>query len=63
MAAMNGEQVAAEIKRIRPTVPILLWSAYIDLPESAFTQVDAYLLKCEPVETLWLLSRNCCSEQ
>ncbi len=45
MPGMNGDQVAAEMKRLKPTVKILLLSAYVDLPEEALKCVDKRSVK------------------
>jgi CheY-like chemotaxis protein len=45
MPGMNGDEVAAEMKRIKPWVKILLLSAYVDLPEEALKYVDKRAVK------------------
>ncbi|HEV2463979.1 MAG TPA: response regulator [Acidobacteriaceae bacterium] len=45
MPEMNGAAVAAEIRRLRPSVPILLLSAYINLPSEVTCLVDSTVLK------------------
>ncbi len=45
MPGMNGDQVAAEMKRIKPAVKILLLSAYVDLPEEALQCIDKRAVK------------------
>ena len=40
MPEMNGELVAAEMRRTRPRVPILMLSGWVSVPESAFQLVD-----------------------
>jgi len=52
MPEMNGQQVAVEMKRRRPYVPIIMASAYMDLPESALASVDSFLTKGEGPERL-----------
>ncbi len=53
MPDMNGGEVAAEMKRRKPKVPILMLSAYVDLPDDALQHVDARALKGEsPMELL-----------
>ncbi len=47
MPEMNGGEVAAEMKKRNPDVPILMLSAYVDLPEEALQFVDARALKGE----------------
>ena len=45
MPGMNGDQVAAEMKRLKPSVKILLLSAYVDFPEEALKWVDKRAVK------------------
>jgi CheY-like chemotaxis protein len=45
MPEMNGGEVAAELKRLRPEVKILLLSAYLDLPDDVSKYVDARAVK------------------
>jgi len=45
MPGMNGGQVAAEMKRLKPEVKILLLSAYVDLPDEALKCVDKRAVK------------------
>ncbi|MGA3210592.1 MAG: response regulator [Terriglobales bacterium] len=45
MPEMDGGQVAAELKRLKPEVKILMLSAYVDLPEEALRWVDARAVK------------------
>jgi CheY-like chemotaxis protein len=52
MPGMNGGEVATEMRRTRADVPILLLSAYINLPMDVVESVDFTLLKGDPPETL-----------
>jgi len=45
MPGMNGEQVAAAMRQLKPTVPILLLSGCLSLPDDVFKLVDAFLPK------------------
>jgi CheY-like chemotaxis protein len=45
MPGMNGGEVAAQMRRTRAEVPILLLSAYIDLPTEVVQSVDFTLMK------------------
>ena len=47
MPEMNGGEVAAEMKRLKPEVKILLLSAYVTLPEDALKWVDCRVVKGE----------------
>jgi CheY-like chemotaxis protein len=47
MPGMNGDVVAARMKRSRPQIPILLLSAYGPLPEKKLESVDAFLTKSQ----------------
>jgi CheY-like chemotaxis protein len=52
MPEMNGGQVAAAMRRVKPEVPILLHSACVDLPKETIEIVDSTLSKGEGPETL-----------
>ncbi len=53
MPGMDGGQVAVAMRRQRPEVPILLLSAYVNLPQEVTTSVDFTVLKGEgPTELL-----------
>ena len=54
MPEMNGELVAAEMKRTNPRIPILMLSGWVSLPESALLLVDEFVAKGDPVEFLLL---------
>ncbi|MGA2991444.1 MAG: response regulator [Candidatus Korobacteraceae bacterium] len=45
MPGMNGGEVAAAMKRLKPEVKILLYSAYVDLPEDAVKWADRCAVK------------------
>ena len=47
MPGMNGDAVAQQMRRIKPDVPILLLSAYVDLPCETLGLVDKYITKGE----------------
>lgn len=47
MPGMNGDVVAEKMKRLKPSVPILMLSAYVDLPRETLALVDMYLTKGE----------------
>lgn len=52
MPGMNGGEVAVELRRLRPEVPILLLSAYINLPAEVVAMVDCTILKGDGPEVL-----------
>jgi DNA-binding response OmpR family regulator len=58
MPGMNGELVAAEMRRSKPRVPILMLSGWVSPPESAFQLVDGYIAKGDPVECMLLAVRQ-----
>ena len=49
---MDSEAIAFHIKQRFPQKPIILLSAYSDLPERILWLVDEYLMRGEPVERL-----------
>jgi CheY-like chemotaxis protein len=56
MPEMNGDRVAAELRRLKPNVKILLLSAYPDLPQEVLALVDGRAVKgTSPVEFLGAL--------
>jgi DNA-binding response OmpR family regulator len=52
MPGMDGSQVAAEMRKRRAEVPILLLTAHINLPPEVVTMVDYTLLKGEGPQEL-----------
>lgn len=52
MPTMSGADVAKELRRIRPNVPILLLSAYVNLPSDVAGVVDGTILKGDGPEVL-----------
>jgi CheY-like chemotaxis protein len=52
MPGMNGAVVAAEIRRRRPSIPLVLLTAYLDLPEEIVSHFDVYVTKGENPEVL-----------
>lgn len=52
MPSMNGVQVATQMRRLRPEVPILLLSAYINLPPEVVNLVDMTILKGDGPDVL-----------
>jgi CheY-like chemotaxis protein len=52
MPDQNGGEVAAEMRRRRPGVPIVYLSAYISLPPEALSVADAFLTKGDPPDVL-----------
>jgi CheY-like chemotaxis protein len=52
MPDMNSGEVALEIKRLRPDVPIILFSGSSNIPSSALMYVDAFVAKGEGLRPL-----------
>ena len=52
MPDQNGGEVAAEMRRRRPGVPIVYLSAYFSLPPEALQVADAFLTKGDPPDVL-----------
>ncbi len=48
MPGMNGDVVAAKMKRVKPDVPIMLLSACGPLPKNKLEAVDTFLSKSKP---------------
>jgi CheY-like chemotaxis protein len=49
---MDAEAVAHHIKQRFPDQPIILLSAYAEMPEALLWLVDEYVMRSEPVERL-----------
>ena len=45
MPEMNGQEVAMEMRRLRPQAPIIMLSGAVDVPEQALKCVDAFIAK------------------
>lgn len=52
MPGMRGDIVAAKMKSINSSVPIMLLSAYGPLPKKKLKSVDTFLSKSQPPEIL-----------
>jgi len=52
MPGMNGGDVAAEVRRRKPNLPIIFLSAYFSLPPAALEMANAFITKGDPPEVL-----------
>jgi len=52
MPDLNGAEVASEMRRLRPGVPIVFLSAYFSLPPEALDLADAFITKGDPPDVL-----------
>lgn len=52
MPGMHGGEIAAQMRAEKPFVPILLLSAYVDLPTEVTRVVDIYMTKGEGAPAL-----------
>ncbi|MGA2897060.1 MAG: response regulator [Acidobacteriaceae bacterium] len=52
MPGMHGGEVAKKMRQIKPKVPILLLSAYVDLPAEVTSLADLYMTKGEGAPAL-----------
>jgi CheY-like chemotaxis protein len=52
LEGMDAEAVAYHIKKRFPGVPIILLSAYSEMPERILWLVDEYVMRSEPAERL-----------
>ena len=60
MAEMNGHEIATEIKRLTPQVPIVMLSSDEEIPERALNVVDAFVSKNDaPSRLLPMIIRMC----
>jgi DNA-binding response OmpR family regulator len=47
LGLLDGAAIADEIKRVRPTVPIVMLADHLELPEGALKSVDAVVTKAD----------------
>jgi len=60
MPEMNGHELATEMKRLQPRVPIVMVSSDDDIAEYALQVVDAFVSKSEaPSRLLPVITRIC----
>lgn len=52
MPEMTGAEVAERIRAMRPGLPIIMLSAYVDLTEHQLKDVDAYVTKGQSPDVL-----------
>ena len=52
MPGMNGGDVAAEVRRLYPAIPIIFLSAYFSLPPAALELANAFITKGDPPDVL-----------
>jgi DNA-binding NtrC family response regulator len=52
MAGMNGDIVALEIKGLRPSLPIIMFSGTFTLPEMVIAYVDGFVSSTEDSDAL-----------
>ena len=45
MPGINGDEVAKQLKQSHPSLPILMFSAFPELPDEALQSVDSFLQK------------------
>src|ERR1700686_5477369 len=45
MPEMNGQEVALEMRRLRPQAPIIMLSGAVDVPDETLKLVDAFIAK------------------
>src|SRR5262249_7619565 len=52
MPEMDGGEVAQKMREIKPAVPILMLSAFVDLPSETLALVDKSVVKGDPPPVL-----------
>jgi len=53
LSLQDGAVVAAEIKKVKPQLPIVMLADHLDLPEGALKSVDALVTKSDGPNFLW----------
>jgi DNA-binding response OmpR family regulator len=52
LGLLDGSVIAARIKQVRPTVPIVMLTDHLELPDGALKSVDALVTKSDGVQFL-----------
>jgi hypothetical protein len=50
---LDGSVIAAEIKRVRPYLPIIMLTDHAELPDGALKSVDVLVSRSDPPHFLW----------
>jgi DNA-binding response OmpR family regulator len=53
LGLLDGAVVANEIKRVRPTIPIVMMADNLELPDGALKSIDALVTKSDGAHFLW----------
>jgi CheY-like chemotaxis protein len=53
LGLLDGAVVAAEIRKVRPHIPIVMLTEHLELPEGALKSVDALVTKADGAHFLW----------
>ncbi len=53
LGLLDGACIANEIKRVRPTIPIVMLTDNLELPDGALKSVDALVTKSDGAHFLW----------
>jgi DNA-binding response OmpR family regulator len=53
LGLLDGACVANEIKRVRPTIPIVMLTDNLELPDGALNSVDALVTRSDGAHFLW----------
>lgn len=63
LGLLDGGVVAAEIKKVKPQLPIVMLAETLDLPVSALNSVDALVAKSDGVDLLLATVRSLLMEK
>jgi CheY-like chemotaxis protein len=53
LGLLNGAVIAAEIKQVRPKLPVIMLADHAELPEGALKSVDVLVSTSDPPHFLW----------
>src|SRR5208283_5308576 len=53
LGLLDGAVVAAEIKKVKPQIPIVMLAEHLELPDGALKSVDALVTKSDGAHFLW----------
>jgi CheY-like chemotaxis protein len=62
MPEMTGDEVANAIKRVKPTVPVIIVSSDDEIPKAALGQADGFILKDDVINRLLPTVTSLCGE-
>jgi hypothetical protein len=53
LGLIDGAVIAADIKNVKPEIPIVMLADHLELPDGALKSVDALVIKSDGAHFLW----------